>query len=44
VRLNIEKREKYEKDNYIALSIILQAVYPDDSDAFDDYKKSVSNW
>ena len=44
VRLNIEKREKYEKDNYIALSIILQAVHPDDSDAFDDYKRSVSDW
>jgi len=44
VRLNIEKREKYEKDNYITLLIILQAVHPDNLNAFDDYKKSVSDW
>jgi len=43
MRLNIEKREKYEKDNYITLSIILQAIHPNNSNAFDDYKKNVSN-
>jgi len=43
MRLNIKKRKKYEKDNYITLLIILQAVHPNNSNAFNNYKRSVSN-